>query len=151
MCEKLVHHTHFVILKHLPKALLVARSQPYPTLLIIAMIGLATVASPAAKAGCGDYQGLIQVCFKGSCEVQKMVRHCSSVMAGSQWISDQGYQFSLSRPIGNKWSLMKVIYEPYTQTLYSGDPDNSPYKFEICGEGRGVGEPCSKKGWAKGY
>jgi hypothetical protein len=128
-----------------------ARLHAYPTLLIAAVLGLAAVASPAAKAGCGDYQGLIQVCFKGSCEVQKLVRHCSSAMGGSQWISDQGYQFSYSRPIGNRWTLMEVIYEPYTQTLYSGDPDKSPYKFDICGEDRNVGGPCSQKGWAKGY
>jgi hypothetical protein len=106
---------------------------------------------PAAKAGCGDYSGLIQVCFKGSCEIQKMVRHCSSVMAGNQWISDKGYMFSLSRPIGSRWSLLEVIYEPYEQVLYKGDPDVSPYKFDICGEDRNVGGPCSAKPWASGY
>ena len=110
----------------------------------------AVVAEPAAKAGCGESQGLIQVCFKGSCEVQKLVTHCSSAMAGSQWISDKGYQFSYSRSIGNRWSLMEVIYEPYDKILYSGSPDTSPYTFDVCGEDRHTGGPCSEKSWAKG-
>ena len=114
-------------------------------------VAIAAVTMHAAKAGCGDYSGLIQVCFKGGCEIQKMVRHCSSVMAGNQWISDKGYMFSLSRPIGSRWSLLEVIYEPYEQVLYKGDPDGSPYKFDICGEDRNVGGPCSAKPWASGY
>ena len=113
-------------------------------------LALSSFAVPAAKAGCGDYSGLIQVCFKGSCEIQKIVRHCSSVMAGSQWISEQGYMFSLSRPIGNRWSLLEVTYEPYNQVLYKGQPDSSPYTFDICSEDRNVGGPCSKKSWARG-
>ncbi len=59
--------------------------------------------------------------------------------------------FSLSRPIGSRWSLLEVIYEPYEQVLYKGDPDSSPYKFDICGEDRNVGGPCSAKPWASGY
>jgi hypothetical protein len=72
-------------------------------------------------------------------------------MAGIQWISDQGYIFSLSRPIGTRWSLLEVTYEPYNQVLYKGDPDSSPYGFDICGEDRHVGGPCSEKPWARGY
>ena len=52
--------------------------------------GLAALIAPTAQAGCGDYKGQIQICFKGRCEVQKMVKHCSSTVAGNQWISDQG-------------------------------------------------------------
>jgi hypothetical protein len=114
-------------------------------------VAIAAATMPAAKAGCGEYSGLIQVCFKGSCEIQKMVRHCSSLMAGNQWMSDKGYMFSLSRPIGSRWSLLEVIYEPYEQVLYKGDPDGSPYKFDVCGEDRNVGGPCSAKPWASGY
>jgi hypothetical protein len=127
------------------------RPLTFAGLISAAGLALAGITAPAAKAGCGEYKGLIQVCFKGSCEVQKMVRHCSSAMAGSQWISSKGYRFSYSRPIGSRWSLMEVIYEPYNQTLYSGDPDKSPYTFDICGEDRNVGGPCSEKSWAKWY
>jgi len=72
-------------------------------------------------------------------------------MAGNQWISDKGYILSLSRPIGTRWSLLEVTYEPYNQVLYKGDPDASPYSFDICGEDRNVGGPCSKKRWARGF
>ena len=101
-----------------------------------------------AHAGCGDAEGKMKVCFKGSCEVQKLVRHCSSAMAGNHWITAEGYQFGYSRPIGNRWSVLEVRYVPYEQILYSGDPDQSPYKFDVCG-GRFIGGPCSKKSWAK--
>ena len=120
-------------------------------LALVSSLAFASVTIPAANAGCADYSGLIQVCFKGSCEIQKMVRHCSSTMAGNQWISDKGYEFSYSRSIDNRWSLLEVIYQPYEQILYKGDPDMSPYTFNICGEDRNVGGPCSAKSWAKGY
>jgi len=111
----------------------------------LASIGLAA----PAHAGCGDAEGKMQVCFKGSCEVQKLVRQCSSVMAGSHWSTAEGYQFGYSRPIGNRYTVLEVRYLPYQQVLYSGDPDQSPYKFDICGESRFLGGPCSEKSWAK--
>ena len=110
-----------------------------------ASIGFAT----PALAGCGNTEGKMQVCFKGSCEVQKLVRYCSSSMAGNHWISAEGYQFGYSRPIGNRWSVLEVRYLPYEQILYLGDPDQSPYTVDVCGEDRYVGVPCSEKSWAK--
>ena len=52
--------------------------------------GLPALIAPAAQAGCGEYNGQIQICFEGRCEVQGLVKHCSSAGAGSQWISDWG-------------------------------------------------------------
>ena len=74
---------------------------------LIALPGLAaaTVLAPtAALAGCGDDTGQIQVCFKGRCDVQKMVRHCSSAVAGNHWISVQGYQLGYSNPIAGRYT-----------------------------------------------
>lgn len=128
-------------------------ARPHSLLALISASGLSLAAliAPPAKAGCGEYKGLMQICFKDSCEVQKLVRHCSSAMSGDHWISEQGYRFGYSRPIGNQYSLLEVIYEPYSQTLYSGDPANSPYTFDVCGSDRNIGGPCSEKSWAKGY
>ena len=110
------------------------------------LIALGAMAAPA-QAGCGDYNGQIQICFKGKCEVQRMVRHCSSAVAGNQWISDQGYQLGYSNPIGGRYTTFEV--RRHSQVLYSGDPDKSPWSFEICGESRHVGGLCSAKPWAK--
>lgn len=109
--------------------------------------GLAALITPTAQAGCGDYKGQIQICFKGRCEVQKMGKHCSSAVAGNQWISDQGYQLGYSNPIGGRYTNFEV--RRLDQVLYSGDPDQSPWTFEVCGDSRHVGGPCSAKAWAE--
>ncbi len=114
-------------------------------------LALTAIAAPAAKAGCGDAKGLIQICYKTSCEVQRMVRHCSSVSSGNHWISDKGYRLGYSFPIGNKYTFLEVVYERWNKTLYSGDPAKSPYTFAICAENPQIGDPCSGKSWAKGY
>ena len=109
--------------------------------------GLAALIAPTAQAGCGDYKGQIQICFKGRCEVQKMGKHFSSAVACNQWISDQGYQLGYSNPIGGRYTNFEV--RRLDQVLYSGDPDQSPWTFEVCGDSRHVGGPCSAKAWAE--
>ena len=118
------------------------------TVLLPLCAGLPALIAPAAQAGCGEYNGQIQICFEGRCEVQGLVKHCSSAGAGSQWISDLGYQLGYSNPIGGRYTNFEV--KRLDQVLYSGDPDQSPWSFKVCGDSRHVGGPCSAKAWAKG-
>jgi len=119
-------------------------------LIVTSIIALSAIAATAAKAGCGEVEGLIRICFKGSCEVQKMARHCSSVASGNHWITDKGYRFGYSFPIGAKYTLLEVVYEPWNKTLYSGDPDRSPYSFDVCSaDNPRIGNLCSEASWAK--
>ncbi|MDA9674574.1 hypothetical protein N9T98_00105 [bacterium] len=104
--------------------------------------------TPFAKAGCGTAEGLMQICYKGSCEVQKLARQCSSVVAGNQYESERGYLYGYSEYIGGRATQMIVEFTPHNKVLYSGDPDRSPYKFDICGS-RFTGGPCSAKLWAR--
>lgn len=130
----------------------ISRRSKRTTMLLIAFVTIALASiefGNPAHAGCGDAEGKVHVCFKGNCEVHKLVRHCSSVMAGNHWVTDEGYRFGYSRPIGNRWTMLEVRYLPYQQILYSGDPDQSPYDFEVCSESRFIAEPCSEKAWAK--
>ena len=116
-------------------------------LLLPFMGSLAVFAPSSAVAGCGEYKGQMQICFKDKCEVQQLIRHCSSAVAGSQWISDQGYWLGYSNPIGGRWTTFEV--KRNNHTLYSGDPDISPWSFDTCGESRHIGGPCSGKTWSK--
>ena len=104
--------------------------------------------APLAKAGCGAAEGLMQICYKGSCEVQKLARQCSSVVAGNHYESERGYLYGYSEYVGGRATQMIVKFTPHNKVLYSGDPDGSPYKFDICG-GRSTGGPCSAKSWAR--
>ena len=103
--------------------------------------------TPGAKAGCAEYKGQIQVCFKQSCEVQRLVRHCSSAVAGNQYISDQGFEFGYSNPIDGRFSTFTV--KQYNEVLYEGVDRRSPWSFKVCGDSRHVGGPCSATTWAK--
>lgn len=106
--------------------------------------------APPAHAGCGDAKGLIRICYKDICEIQKMIRACSSVGSGSHWISDMGYQVGYSNPIGERYTNMEIRKYHSNTLLYSGDPDASPWKFEVCGNDRGAGATlCSNTSWAK--
>lgn len=105
--------------------------------------------APPAHAGCGDAKGLIRICYKDNCEIQKMIRACSSVGSGSHWMSEMGYQVGYSNPIGGRYTNMEVRKYHSNTLLYSGDPDESPWKFEVCGSDRGAGAPlCSTVPWA---
>lgn len=110
--------------------------------------GLAFLVSPSAQAGCGPAEGLMQICYKGRCEVQKLVKQCSSVVAGNHYESDRGWFYGYSEYIGGYATQMVVEFTPHDKVLYEGDPDESPYKFDICG-GRFTGGPCSEKKWGK--
>ena len=112
-----------------------------------ACIGIAAITPLEAKAGCGPAEGLMQICYKGTCEVQKLVRQCSSASLGNGYSSDVGYYFGYSNYIGGMATWMRVI-DPLKRLVYEGDPDGSPYKFDICG-GRHTGGPCAAKPWAK--
>ena len=103
---------------------------------------------PQAQAGCGPAEGLMQVCYRDRCEVQKLVRQCSSVVAGNHYESDLGWFYGYSEYIGGYATQMIVRFEPHNKILYQGHPEDSPYTFDICG-GRMTGGPCSEKPWAK--
>ena len=123
---------------------------PNGRLALLPAIGaIAFVAPSPSLAGCGRAEGLMQICYKGSCEVQKLIKYCSSVMAGNHYESDRGYIYGYSRYIGGRATQMVLMYTPYDEVLYEGDPDGSPYKFDICGDDRFTGGPCAAKPWAK--
>ena len=113
-----------------------------------ALAGLAISLLPPVQAGCGPAEGLMQICYEGRCEVQKLARQCSSVVAGNHFESELGWQYGYSEYIGGYATQMVVRFTPHNKVLYQGDPDGSPYKFDICG-GRFTGGPCSEKSWAK--
>ena len=112
------------------------------------LAGLVICLLPPAQAGCGPAVGLMQICYKGKCEVQKLARQCSSAVAGNHFESERGWQYGYSEYIGGYATQMVVRFTPHDKVLYQGDPDGSPYKFDICG-GRFTGGPCSAKSWAK--
>ncbi len=123
---------------------------PNGRLALLSVIGAIAILAPSpALAGCAIAEGQMQICYKGSCEVQKLAKHCSSVLTGNSYESDHGYSYSYSQYIGGKATQMVVKFTPHDKVLYEGDPDGSPYKFDICGEDRMTGDSCTKKPWAK--
>ena len=136
--------------------------------LILALLFITTAPLVAltAKAGCGSYTGLMQICFKGRCEVQTLIRHCSAASLGNHWISDGGYIFGYeySRKqieSATNYGYMNHREEPSTlvvwlndpkegdeKLIYEGAPDKSSWSFDVCGNYRFM-EPCSQKEWAK--
>ena len=119
-----------------------------PAITTVVLLGIAAFTPPNVKAGCGTANGLMQICYKGRCEIQKLARQCSSVVAGNHYESERGWQYGYSEYIGGRATQMVVRFTPHDKVLYEGDPDGSPYTFDICG-GRFTGGPCSEKSWAK--
>lgn len=117
-------------------------------LTVTATAGIHLATRHPAHAGCGPTEGLMRICYKGACEIQKLIRECSSVGAGNHYESNRGYFFGYSNYIGGRASQMIVRYQQ-NQVLYKGDPDGSPYKFEVCGESRGIGRLCSETSWGR--
>jgi len=118
------------------------------SLVLFVFASFATFLAPPAHAGCGPAEGLMQICYRGRCEVQKLARQCSSVVAGNHYESDLGWFYGYSEYIGGYATQMIVKFSPHNKILYQGHPEGSPYKFDICG-GRFTGGPCSAKAWAK--
>ena len=117
-------------------------------LVLTVTAGLHLSTTQPAHAGCEPTEGLMRICFKGSCEIQNLVRECSSVVAGNHYESDRGYFYGYSNYIEGRATQM-IVKDQQDQVLYQGDPDNSPYKFEVCGESRGIGQRCSETSWGR--
>ena len=116
------------------------------------------LASPA-QAGCGDYEGLMKICFKDQCIIDKLIGHCSAVVSGNHYRSAKGFEMGYfdydkkgkARKMQVKlhnWDRRKYK-GPHEMLLYRGDTKKSPWSFDTCGPSRFVGRPCEYEDWAK--
>ncbi|WP_233130289.1 hypothetical protein [Synechococcus sp. 1G10] len=100
-------------------------------LFLSAILSNVCLAKPA-YAGCGDWSGMAQICYKGRCEIQRGTRHCSSVGSGNTFETVGGYQFWYDDYVANLPTTLKVTR--MEQVLWEGAPEDSPWSIFVCGD-----------------